>query len=167
MQRGPGRQTSQQRIVSAVLPQATLQKRSSEGRISARRTNLALSLLVVGRRPNSPSCRCRTSRKVGAMIGMVDILEDYEAGYLDTGETLELFAELIRTGRVWDLEPPCPSTARHLIDTGYISPGGEITAKGRALMLDEGREGSPCDANPKIIVGAFDDRPYPWTGRSS
>ena len=32
------------------------------------------------------------------MIGVIDILEDYEAGNLDTGETLELFAELIRTG---------------------------------------------------------------------
>jgi len=35
--------------------------------------------------------------------GLVEIMEDYEAGYLDTGETLELFAELIRTGRAWNL----------------------------------------------------------------
>jgi len=90
------------------------------------------------------------------MIGLVDIVEDYEAGYLDNGETLELFAELIRTGRVWNLEPPCPSTARHLIDAGYITPGGKITTKGRALVFDEGREGSPCDASPEI-VGACDD----------
>jgi hypothetical protein len=91
------------------------------------------------------------------MIGLVDILEDYEAGYLDTGETLELFAELIRTGRAWNLELPCPSTARHLIAAGYITLGGKITAKGRALVLDEGREGPPCDVTPEIVVGVFDD----------
>ena len=59
------------------------------------------------------------------MIDLLDIMKDYEAGYLDTGETLELFAELIRTGR--------------------------------ALVLGEGREGSPCEVNPEIVVGAFDD----------
>jgi hypothetical protein len=44
-----------------------------------------------------------------------------------------------------------------LPDDGYITPAGKITTKGRALMLDEGREGSPCDASPEIVVGAFDD----------
>jgi hypothetical protein len=43
------------------------------------------------------SCR-RTFAEGGVMIGMVDIPEDYEEGYLDTQETLELFAELIYTG---------------------------------------------------------------------
>jgi hypothetical protein len=91
------------------------------------------------------------------MIGMTDILEDYEQGYLDTGETLELFAELIRTGLVRNLEHPYLRTAQHLIDAGYISPEGKITNRGRELMLDEGREGSPCDVNQGIVVAAFDD----------
>jgi hypothetical protein len=91
------------------------------------------------------------------MIGMVDILEDYEAGYLDTSETLKLFAELIRTELVWSRDPLCASTARHLIGAGYITLGGEITAKGRALILDEGREGSPGDVSPGTVVGVFDD----------
>jgi len=91
------------------------------------------------------------------MIGMTDILEYYEQGYLDTRETLELFAELIRTGLVRNLEDPYPRTAHHLIDAGYISPKGKITNKARAMVLDEGREGSPCDANPEIVMGAFDD----------
>jgi hypothetical protein len=90
------------------------------------------------------------------MIGLVDILEDYEEGYLDTGETLELFAELIRTGRAWNLGDPYLNEALYLIDVGYITPGGKITTKGLALVLDEGREGSPCDANPEIVE-AFDD----------
>lgn len=88
--------------------------------------------------------------------GLVEIMEDYEAGYLDTGETLELFAELIRTGRAWNLGDPYLNEALYLIDGGYVTSGGKITTKGRALVLDEGREGSPCDANPEI-VGAFDD----------
>jgi hypothetical protein len=44
---------------------------------------------------------------------------------------------------------------------GYITPAGKITTTGRALMLDEGREGSPCDANPEIAVRAFDAIPGP------
>jgi hypothetical protein len=116
--------------------------------------NPALSILVVWRRPNSPSYRRRTSRKVGVMIG---ILEDYEAGYLDTRETLELFAELIRTGGVWNLGNPYLNQALYLIDAGYITSGGKITNKGRTMVLNEGREGSPCDVNPQIVVGAFDD----------
>ena len=88
------------------------------------------------------------------MIGLLDIMEDYEAGYLDTGETLELFAELIRTGRAWNLGDPYLNEALYLLDAGYITPGGKITTEGRALVLDEGREGSPCDAKLEV-VGAF------------
>ena len=90
------------------------------------------------------------------MIGLVDIMDDYEAGHLDTEEKLELFAELIRTGRAWNLGDPYLNEALYLLDAGYITPGGKITTKGRALVLDERREGSPCDASPEI-VGVFDD----------
>jgi hypothetical protein len=78
-------------------------------------------------------------------------------GYLGPGATLELFAELIRTGWVWNLRRSYPHTAHHLIAAGYITSGGKITNKGRALELDEGREGSSCDVNPEIVVSAFDD----------
>jgi hypothetical protein len=91
------------------------------------------------------------------MIGMVDTLEDYEAGYLDTGQTLKLFGGLIRTGRAWNLGSPYLNEALYPIDAGYVTPGGEITEEGQAWIADEGRKGSPCDANPKIRVGAFDD----------
>ena len=58
-----------------------------------------------------------------------------------------------------NLGDPYLNEALYLIDGGYVTSGGKITTKGRALVLDEGREGSPCDANhanPEI-VGAFDD----------
>ena len=88
------------------------------------------------------------------MIGMVDLLEDYEAGYLDTGETLELFSELIRTGQAWNF-PRCYIRAHHLIHFGYITPRGQITDAGYTAANDEaigkyhdeGREGSPCDVS--------------------
>jgi hypothetical protein len=89
------------------------------------------------------------------VIGLVDIQEDYEAGYLDMGETLELFSQLIRTGQAWNLPGSYIQTAHHLIDVGYITPRGEITAVGYeaasveavGMYHDEGREGSPCDVS--------------------
>jgi hypothetical protein len=50
-------------------------------------------------------------RKGGDMIGLVDILEGYEAGYMGPQEQLELFAQLIRTGQDWTLEEPNGRTA--------------------------------------------------------
>jgi hypothetical protein len=100
------------------------------------------------------------------MTNMVDILEDYEEGYLDTQGTLELFAELIRTGTIWHQRLSHRRTADGLISARYVTLEGKITAKGRALILDEGREGSPCDANPELtelegeLEGAS-DKPIP------
>jgi hypothetical protein len=98
-------------------------------------------------------------QKGGVMIGMVDILEDYEEGYLDTQQTLELFAELIRTGAIRCQGLSVRNTADELIAARYLTPEGKITAKGQALLLDEGREGSPCDANPELteLYGASDE----------
>jgi hypothetical protein len=50
-------------------------------------------------------------QKGGDMIGLVDILEGYEAGYMGPQEQLELFAQLIRTGQDWTLEEPNGRTA--------------------------------------------------------
>ena len=37
------------------------------------------------------------------MASPANLIEAYEAGYLDTRQTLELFAELLRTGAIWHL----------------------------------------------------------------
>jgi hypothetical protein len=93
------------------------------------------------------------------MIGPISNFNDHEVGFPDTEEQLELFAELIRTRRAWTLKGSYELTARHLIDAGYITPHGEITNRGRVLILDEGREGSPCDANPCLDVVSDDPCP--------
>jgi len=89
------------------------------------------------------------------VIGLVDILEDYEADYLDMREILELFSQLIRTGQAWNLPSCYIQTAHHLINVGYITPRGQITEAGYEAASveavceyhDEGREGSPCDVS--------------------
>jgi hypothetical protein len=97
------------------------------------------------------------------MIGPVNNVNDHETGIPDTEEQLELFAELIRTGRAWTLKGSYEHTARHLIDAEYITPHGQITNRGRVLILDEGREGSPCDVNPGL--DAASDEPVPGPSR--
>jgi hypothetical protein len=97
------------------------------------------------------------------MIGPVNSFKEHEVGFPDTEEQLELFAELIRTRRAWTLNGPYELTAPHLFDAGYITPNGEITNRGRVLIPDEGREGSPCDVNPGL--GVARDEPVPSPSR--
>ena len=97
------------------------------------------------------------------MIGPVNSFKVREVSFPDTEEQLEPFAELIRTGRAWTLKGPHELTARHLFDAGYITLHGEITNRGRFLILDEGREGSPCDVNPGLEVAS--DEPVPGPSR--
>ena len=97
------------------------------------------------------------------MAGPGNLIEAYETGYLDTRQTLELFAELLRTGAIWYLRCSVRRTGNALIAAGYLTPNGKITNKGRALILDlifdEEREGSPCDAN--LDLDAASDEPVP------
>lgn len=61
------------------------------------------------------------------MAELIDLLMKYES---DTGmnddETLELFAELIRTGQAWTLQGTYGRTASYLIGEGFISENGEV-----------------------------------------
>jgi len=102
----------------------------------------------------------------GVMATPGTLIETYEAGYLDTRQTLELFAELLRTGAIWHLRYSVRRTGEDLLAAGYLTPDGQITDKGRALifesMIDEGREGSPCDANPEIDEASGEPIPGPF-----
>lgn len=53
-------------------------------------------------------------------------LIEYEEGALDDAGTLELFAELIRTGLAWSLQGSYGRTASHLIGQGFITAEGKV-----------------------------------------
>ena len=57
---------------------------------------------------------------------LVDKIIDYESGELSTEDTLELFAELIKTGKAWVLQGHYGRTAGGLIEAGYIDKAGNI-----------------------------------------
>lgn len=60
------------------------------------------------------------------MMDLVDLIIDFEAGELDDAKTLELFAELVRTGRAWTLQGSYGRAAASLIESGYLSQDGTI-----------------------------------------
>ena len=93
------------------------------------------------------------------MIGMVDIIEDYEAGYLDPRETFELFAELIRTGQARSLGGPCGRIAPLLIEAGYITPAGKITLEGYAAVA---RHAEPTEDQRLLVGGSDEPLPGPF-----
>jgi len=56
----------------------------------------------------------------------IDKIIAYETGELNDTETLNLFAELIKTGECWTLQGHYGRTAIALIKDGWISKSGEI-----------------------------------------
>ena len=56
----------------------------------------------------------------------MDQIIAYEGGELTPVETVRLFADLIRTGTVWQLQGHYGRVASRVIDAGIISPTGEI-----------------------------------------
>ena len=59
-------------------------------------------------------------------MDIVGNIIEFEAGTLDDNSTLELFAELVRSGMVWDLQGSYGRTATAMIDAGLISETGEV-----------------------------------------
>lgn len=59
---------------------------------------------------------------------LVSALMDYECGLLGADATLELFAELIRSGLAWQLQGSYGRAASALIAEGLISASGEVLA---------------------------------------
>ena len=59
-------------------------------------------------------------------IELVDQVTKYESGNLNTVEMLNLFGELIKSGRVWKLRSWYRRAAKDLIDGGWIDPQGNL-----------------------------------------
>ncbi len=57
---------------------------------------------------------------------LVDKIIAYENGGLTGTETVELFAQLIKSGMAWTLQGHYGRTAKALIDSGYIDEAGNI-----------------------------------------
>lgn len=56
----------------------------------------------------------------------IDQIIAYENGELSPNDTIEMFANLIKTGDVWKLQGSYGRMAKNLIDNGYISGSGKI-----------------------------------------
>jgi two-component SAPR family response regulator len=68
-------------------------------------------------------------------ISLVNKIIAYESGELSDNDTLELFAELIRTGQAWALQGHYGRMAHNLIQFGFIDTNGKIL---RRYGEDEG-----------------------------
>lgn len=55
-----------------------------------------------------------------------DKLIAYEIGELNGAETIELFADLIRSGLAWTLQGHYGRTAARLMELGFIDANGDI-----------------------------------------
>jgi len=60
------------------------------------------------------------------MIDLVDLIMAYECGELSDAKILELFSELIKTGKAWTLQGSYGRMAMRLIKAGYIDRKGTI-----------------------------------------
>ncbi|HDY88536.1 hypothetical protein LCGC14_0360450 [marine sediment metagenome] len=57
---------------------------------------------------------------------LVDKIIAYEQGELSDTETVELFAQLVKSGMAWTLQGHYGRTAKALIDNGYIDEAGDV-----------------------------------------
>ena len=58
--------------------------------------------------------------------GSIDKIIAYEGGDLDFDETIEFFAELVKTGDVWTLQGHYGRTAVALLEAGHIDAEGNV-----------------------------------------
>lgn len=56
----------------------------------------------------------------------LDFIMQFEGGEISTEEVIDGFSHLIKTGIVWSLQGSYGRTAANLIESGYISPDGEV-----------------------------------------
>lgn len=57
----------------------------------------------------------------------IDTLMAYESGELNDAETINFFADLVKTKMAWSLQGSYGRMASAMIDAGFISPDGEVT----------------------------------------
>jgi hypothetical protein len=69
---------------------------------------------------------------------LIDKMMDWEDGSLSDTETLELFAQLIKSRQAWSLQGCYGRYASNLIESGLITQGGKITDKAYALLEENG-----------------------------
>jgi hypothetical protein len=67
---------------------------------------------------------------------MLDQIIAYENGELSYGETVELFSQLVKSGRVFNLQGHYHRVAVNLIQDGVLDPEGNITQAFRELEAD-------------------------------
>ena len=70
-------------------------------------------------------------------MDLTDKIIAYECGQLAPNEAIELFAELIKTGKAWRLQGHYGRMAKSLIDTGFIDRNGNILRWVDGAYLDE------------------------------
>ena len=57
----------------------------------------------------------------------INTLMAYESGELNDAETINFFADLVKTKMAWSLQGSYGRMASAMIDAGFISPEGEVT----------------------------------------
>lgn len=57
----------------------------------------------------------------------INTLMAYESGELNEAETINFFAELVKSKMAWSLQGHYGRVASAMIDAGFISPEGEVT----------------------------------------
>jgi hypothetical protein len=60
------------------------------------------------------------------MMPDIEKIMDYESGNLSGEDTIQLFADLVKSGMAWKLQGHYGRTAKALIEAGYISAEGEV-----------------------------------------
>jgi hypothetical protein len=57
----------------------------------------------------------------------IDTLIAYESGELTDAQTINFFAELVKTKMAWSLQGSYNRMAEAMITAGFITPEGEVT----------------------------------------
>lgn len=68
------------------------------------------------------------------MSDIVSKIMDFEDGQMDDKQTVEFFAELVKSGMAWQLQGSYGRMANNLIQSGFITKTGEVTDWGKERL---------------------------------